>query len=94
MSPRLTLGSAGPKKPVPTRWYLYDLRTEKIEDEPAQIIGLVCSDPETPRQCTMARGTLSEIRTKLEKHIKNTYLKQVQAPMGVKPTLKAWMELS
>jgi hypothetical protein len=27
-------------------------------------------------------------------HIKNTYLRQVQAPMGLRPKLKAWMELS
>lgn len=78
----------------PTRWYLYDLRTEKIEEEPARIIGLIRSEPETPRHCAMARPTLSEIRAKVEKHIKNTYLKQVQAPIGVKPTLKAWLELS
>jgi hypothetical protein len=78
----------------PTRWYLYDLRAEKIEEEPARIIDLIRCDPETPRHCTMVRETLSEIRGKIEKHIKNTYLKQVQAPIGVKPTLKAWMELS
>ena len=35
-----------------------------------------------------------EIRQRIEKHIKNTYLKQVQAPVGVKPVLKAWMELN
>lgn len=78
----------------PTRWYLYDLRTEKIEEEPARIIGLIRSEPDTPRHCTMDRGALSEIRGKLEKHIKNTYLKQVQAPIGVSPNLKAWLELS
>jgi hypothetical protein len=31
---------------------------------------------------------------KLEKHVKDTFLKQVQAPIGVKAKLKAWMELS
>ncbi len=31
---------------------------------------------------------------KVEKHIKNTYLKRVDAPVGVKPTLKCWMELN
>ena len=30
----------------------------------------------------------------VEKHIKNAYLKRVQAPVGVKPTLSAWMELN
>jgi hypothetical protein len=29
----------------------------------------------------------------LEKHIKQTDLKSVNAPLGVKPALKSWMEL-
>lgn len=76
------------------RWYLYDLATEKVEEEPAAIIDLIRSQPETPRYCSMERETLVEIRKKLEKRIKDTYLKKVQAPQGVKATLKAWMELS
>jgi hypothetical protein len=31
---------------------------------------------------------------KITIRIKNTYLKQVQAPVGVKPVLKCWMELN
>jgi hypothetical protein len=42
----------------------------------------------------MAAETLTDIRKKVEKHIKNTYLRRVQAPQHVKPTLKAWMEIS
>jgi hypothetical protein len=30
----------------------------------------------------------------IEKYIKNSYLKKVQAPIGIKARLKAWMELS
>lgn len=33
-------------------------------------------------------------RTKVEKHIKNTYLKRVDAPVGVIPALRCWMELN
>jgi HKD family nuclease len=77
-----------------TQWYLFDIETEAIESEPARIIGLIRSTPETRRKHDVSEGTLSEIRVKVEKQIKNTYLKQVQAPMGVKPMLKAWMELS
>ncbi len=40
------------------------------------------------------KETLAEIRSKIETHIKNTYLKSVQAPVGVKPALKAWLELT
>jgi hypothetical protein len=78
----------------PTAWYLYDLSTDKILDEPAEIIDLIRCQPDTPRRCRLEQQMLSDIRAKLEKHIKNTYLKSLQAPQGVKPALKAWMELS
>ncbi|MFH1418767.1 MAG: C-terminal helicase domain-containing protein, partial [Planctomycetota bacterium] len=77
-----------------TKWYLFDLATEKIADDPGDIVDLIRSGPDTPRHCAIERTTLSQIRAKIEKHIKNTYLKQVQAPIGVKPVLKAWMEMS
>ena len=48
----------------------------------------------TPRKCTMLKPTLVELRAKLEKHIKNTYLKRIDAPVGVKPALRCWMELN
>jgi hypothetical protein len=77
-----------------TQWYLFDIQTEAIESEPARIISLIRCTPETPRKHDISESTLSEIRVKVEKHIKNTYLRQVQAPLGVKPALRAWMELS
>jgi superfamily II DNA or RNA helicase len=77
-----------------TSWYLYDLNSEAILDDPTKIIRSIRSVPATPRKHDVSENTLSEIRLKIEKHIKNTYLKQVQAPIGVKPVLKAWMELS
>lgn len=77
-----------------TRWYLYDLATEKIVEEPAEIIELIRCRPETPRRQVIEKQTLSEIRAKVDKHIKNTYLRQVVAPIGVRARLKAWMEIS
>jgi hypothetical protein len=77
-----------------TKWYLFDLASEKIADGPEAIVKLIRSTPDTPRKHDIPSHTLSEIRAKVEKYIKNTYLKQVQAPIGVKPKLKAWMELS
>lgn len=77
-----------------TRWYLYDLDRDAILEEPGEIVASIRSKPETPRKCTTEEKTLVEIRAKFEKHIKNTYLKQVQAPVGVKPALKCWMELN
>jgi hypothetical protein len=77
-----------------TRWYLYDLDQHAILEEPAEIIDSSRSKPDTPRQCTIEEKTLVDIRAKVEKHIKNTYLKRVDAPVGVKPALKCWMELN
>jgi len=77
-----------------TRWYLYDLDRDKILEEPGEIIASIRSKPTTRRKCTTEERTLIDIRAKVLKHIKNTYLKRVDAPMGVKPTLKCWMELN
>ena len=77
-----------------TGWYLYSLQDEQILDDVARIADMIRSKPETPRVVVIEKPTLREIRLKIEKHIKNTYLKQVQAPVGVKPTLKCWMELN
>lgn len=76
------------------KWYLYDLATGAIAEEAPQIIDVVRSDLKTPRQTEMVSKSLSEIRTLVEKHIAKTYLRKVQAPVGVKPVLKAWMEMN
>ena len=75
-------------------WYLYDLKTDNIIQEPFDIIDVIRSTPETPRQCVLDEPELQKIRKKLDKHLTNSYLKKVQAPVGVKPVLLAWMELS
>lgn len=77
-----------------TRWYLYDLGRDTILEEPGEIAASIRAKPETPRKCTTEEKTLVEMRTKIEKHIKNTYLKRIDAPMGVKPALRCWMELN
>jgi hypothetical protein len=76
-----------------TRWYLYDLATGDVRDDATRIFSLIQCQPDTPHQTATPKETLTEIRRKMDKHIKNTYLKKVQAPQGVKSTLLAWMEL-
>lgn len=75
------------------KWYLYDLATEAVVEEAPQIIDVIRSEPKTPRKTEMDKKSLSDIRQAIEKHIAKTYLRKVQAPVGVKPVLKAWMEL-
>ena len=47
-----------------------------------------------PRRIQTPRETLAAARSAVEKHITDGYLRQVQAPVGAKPVLKAWMELN
>ena len=68
--------------------------TETIVEEPGEIVASVRSKPETPRRCTTEEKTLLDTRKRIEKHIKNSYLKRVDAPVGVKPRLHSWMELN
>ena len=77
-----------------TRWYLYDLDRETILEESGEIVASIRSKPGTPRHCTTEENTLLDVRQQIEKHIKNSYLKRVDAPVGVKPRLCCWMELN
>jgi len=76
------------------RWYLYDLDLDAVLEDPGDIVASIRSKPNTPRKCTTQEKTLVEVRKTIEKHIKNSYLKRVDAPVGVKPSLKCWMELN
>ncbi|MCD6359953.1 MAG: DEAD/DEAH box helicase, partial [Armatimonadetes bacterium] len=77
-----------------TFWILYDVDSKDIIVDPSRIAEVIRSEPDTPRVCATEPETLREIRLAVEGHIKNTILKQLQAPIGVKPILKAWMELN
>lgn len=77
-----------------TAWLLLDLQTGKVQEDAAAIDAIIHCEPDTPRQCQVAQTTLSEARVKIEKYLKNGYLRQVQAPLGVLPQLIGWMELN
>lgn len=75
-------------------WYLYDFGASRILDQPEEIHAFIRCQPDTPRRVELTTEALRTVRLKIEAHIKNTHLKQMQAPVGVKPILKCWMELS
>lgn len=77
-----------------TKWFLYDLEKQIIEEEPERLNQVVRCTPETPRHLELSRESLAEIRRKVEEHIKDAHLKRLQAPAGQKAVLKAWMELN
>jgi hypothetical protein len=77
-----------------TSWYLYDFDNDQILEDVSVILENIRSKKTTRRVCMTDQITLSEIRTKVLKHITNTYLKRVDAPVNVKPSLKCWMEFN
>jgi len=78
-----------------TKWYLMSLSDGKIIEDIEEVHRNISCQPDTPVRKTCRPETLSECRAKMEIHIKNTYLKQVQAPMNCpKPELACWMELT
>ncbi len=77
-----------------TVWACYDLAGERLATEPAEIAALIRSTPDTKRHLSVARPTLQEVRKKAEKQIVSDYLRPLQAPLGITPALKCWMELN
>ena len=77
-----------------TRWYYYTMATDTILSDPGEIVSGIRSKPATPRRCTTEEKTLLNIRKRVERHVKNTYLKRVDAPLGVTSRLVCWMELN
>ncbi|MCY3562269.1 MAG: helicase-related protein [bacterium] len=82
----------------PTRWYLYDWDSEAIRESPgeaAAIAASIRSKPKTPRRCVTDAATLKDTRDKVLRHIANTYLKMLNAPLDAPaPKLLCWMELN
>jgi len=75
------------------RWYLYWFDTDEIVEDVARAFECIRCEPDTPRNTVAADIDLVSVRKKLDKHVTNSYLKKVQAPIGVKAKLLAWMEL-
>ena len=79
----------------PVRWYLYDAEADAIVESPGEIVESIRSNPKTPRRCTTSRKTLKEARDRVRRHIRDSYLKRVNAPMDApEPKLRCWMELN
>ncbi len=77
-----------------TRWYYYDIRTRQIKEKPEEIINAIRSLPTTKRLCRIDQDQLIRIRFDIERRIKNKYLESINAPVGVQPKLRCWMELN
>ena len=85
-----------PEKHTPgeVKWYFRDAETGKITEVLETAWAAVRCVSGTERTVEQDVTALAPARKAIEKHIKNTYLKQILAPIGEKPTLIAWMEIN
>ena len=77
-----------------TVWLRTDPEGKTTADSPRAIADLIRCLPETPIHHSLDRAGLAKLREKIEKQLINSHLKSLQAPLGVSPVLKCWMEIS
>jgi SNF2 family DNA or RNA helicase len=98
--------SAPPETPLGTergleqrgdlRWYFRVAETGEIweSDRLAEIAQAIRSQPNTLRVIRASAHDLKKWREEIERGPVAQYLRALQAPLGVKPTLVCWMEVS
>jgi hypothetical protein len=77
-----------------TVWLCTDLEGKNVANTPRAIADLIRSLPETPIHHSLDRSALSKLRQKIETELIKSHLRPLQAPIGVSPILKCWMEIS
>ena len=75
------------------RWYAIDPQTRIVTEQAYEIWKAIQCGQEEPRRLETTEEAFAEIRKTIEKHIKKSYMRAVQAPMGMKPRLVTWMQL-
>jgi len=76
------------------RWYILDAESETIICQPFEIWNAIKCEKEEPRYFETSEQQFAEKRKIVEDYIKKSYMRAVQAPMGVKPRLVTWMQLN
>jgi hypothetical protein len=75
------------------KWYLLNPETEDVEEQTYDIWSLIKSEKDTQRVLTITESDFSNMKKLMDAHINKTYMKAIQAPIGIKPILTTWMQL-
>jgi len=75
------------------RWYFRDAEIGKVSEVTEETWAAVRCSRDTVRVVEQGVTQLADARKAIEKHIKNTCLRDVMAPIGAKTELVAWMEI-
>lgn len=75
------------------RWYFIDPETKQISEDMYEIWNAVKCTKDEARLFNTTEEEFSDIRKTVESHIKKTYLKAIQAPVGKKGKLITWLQM-
>ena len=76
------------------KWFVLDPAAKTVSESVGAIWHAIRCEKNEPRIVTIAHDDFSTIRKMMEKHIRNTYLKKIQAPLGAAPRLVTWLQLA
>ena len=77
-----------------TVWYTINSETAEIIDNTYQIWQTIKCEQNEERAVAISAEDFAEYKKKVENHINRTYMRSVQAPVGIKPKLVTWMQLT
>ena len=77
-----------------TAWYYYDTVNGKISEDAYEIWQMIKTEPDEERAVAISSDTFADYKKMIETHINKTYMRSIQAPVGVKPKLVTWMQLT
>lgn len=75
------------------RWYMVDPEDKSVTEQIYDIWNTIRCTREETRQMSTGEEAFSNARKIVENHIKKSYMRAVQAPVGVKPRLVTWMQM-
>ncbi len=75
------------------RWYMVDPASGMVSDQSYEIWKAIRCERDEPRKLDTSEEAFAAVRKMIENHIRKSYLRAVQAPLGVKPRLVTWMQL-
>lgn len=76
------------------RWYMLDPESGSISEQVYEIWNSIKCSAEEPRKLIVTEDDFIRARKAIDSYIKKTYMRAVQAPIGVRPRLVTWMQVS
>ncbi|WP_022778291.1 helicase-related protein [Butyrivibrio sp. AE3009] len=76
------------------RWYMLDSETGDISEQVYEIWHAIKCSVEELRKLNITEDDFGSAKKALDSYIKKTYMRAVQAPLGVRPRLVTWMQIS